>query len=368
VWRRLDSSWQSGVPAVSVGHCTAGLLALVTACMQAPRGPLDASRDGTPPGLDGTGADDIAPTDHGPIADAPDASADLGPPPPDVDADTAVDTGMDGATPDAGLDATSDLGMVAIGDAPPGFDAPPYEGYLRFLQLAQGIGTVRFIATVAPGFEGTEVEAVVPEGGSSGYVLTTPVPYFLNVIAAPGIAPGVWIDGHPATDTDGGLSDAAPSEIDAHIPRLTPFLYSDVYVRAGCTVVLAGSATGSADSMTDLRLWRVPDIPMRTGDPGIGLLRVVGAVPGGPAMDLGDDAGALATSVGYMDPTGLHRATSGLRDYTVRAATTGAVLRDDLAVRVAEGEPQTLYVWGLPGADGGPGIRGTVTRDLPPGR
>lgn len=244
-------------------------------------------------------------------------------------------------------------------------------GYLRFLNLSRGTGTVRFVAANQPGFTASTITAIVAEGGSSGYIQTSPVAYDVDAFPAAGQRPVVTTDGGTV---DGSVPSDAMVALATDVPDPNPVgtvaarLATDVYFRSGCTVVLAGTRGGSAADQTNVRLWRISDIPMRSGQAGVGLVRVVSAIVGSTAVAVDEGPTALAHDVSFLQPLGFRRVCAGLHGYTIHDEDTGTLLGSSLSVEVLDGHPHTLYVWGSTTDPVGLSAHVILTDDLPPGR
>lgn len=274
--------------------------------------------------------------------------------------EASMDAGMDVNVPDTGapMDA-ADGGDAGGRDASDGavsdIEMPlNLNGYIRFLNLSRGMGTVRFIARSAPGYVPSYIEATVLEGTSSGYIETLPVSYLVNAYPAPGATAGHITDGGMFPDgamlVDGALP---PSDVTADVPApdagvgITEQIQSDVYFRAGCTVILAGSETGTSAQQTNRRLWRISDIPMRVPGSEVGLVRVISAYVQGPPLDVDEMGGTrMARILNYFEPTGFRNLPGGMRVFEVRNNEDGAVLGRNLMGTVTNGYPHTLYLWG----------------------
>jgi hypothetical protein len=283
-----------------------------------------------------------------------------------VDAPEVAFPDVPDAPPDAALVDVEDTGPVSL------------TGFIRFLNLAPGAGTVRFLATSQPGFASSYIEAVVREGESSGYIPTLPVSYFIDVRGAPGASPTIVVDG--GLGDGGALLDGGPGgpmpdvtipdvdEFSDAGPRLADRIPGDVYFRSGCTVVFAGRTDGDPMRLQNRRLWRVTDVPMRTVDMANGLVRLISVIPEELPVDVEEGGTSVALNLYFFEPTGFRRVRAGDRAFTVRASEGGRVLATDLRGAVSPGEAHTLYVWGLAGLDAGGSLRAVLTRDNPPGR
>ncbi|MBI5515457.1 MAG: hypothetical protein HY909_16880 [Deltaproteobacteria bacterium] len=342
------------------------LLVVFQACAQRP--PAPPSDTGAADSLEATAdAPDAVDTPEEPRSDAPTQDAER----PGMDASDAPvpvdvppeDTGVDDGP--SGSDA-EDTGPVSL------------TGYIRFLNLAPGTGTVRFLATSQPGFVSSYIEAVVREGESSGYIPTLPVSYFIDVRGAPGATPVVVTDG--GLGDGGALLDGGPGgpmpdvlipDVDEFAdagPRLADRITGDVYFRSGCTVVFAGRPDGDPMRLNNRRLWRVTDVPMRTADTANGLVRLISVIPEDLPVDVSEGGTDVALNLYFFEPTGFRRVRAGARSFTVRASEGGRVLATDLRGTVTASEAHTLYVWGTGGMDAGASLRAVLTNDNPPGR
>jgi len=311
--------------------------------------------------------DDLAPTADTFEAGADDVALDLG---------DAAGEGMDAA-----LDA--DAARVDVGPDLPrpihcGLDVvrpamrAPYNGFLRFVNLARGVGTVRFMVRTLPLYRRGYLEAVVPEGASSGYLETLGVSYQVRVAAAPGAEPASLV----IESNDAGVVEGAPARPDvvlspcdagAEGDEIVEALCADVYFMAGCTVILTGSATGDRDAGTQLRLWSAIDLQRRTDDCDGGLVRVIPAYAGGPQLDVDlSDGTALARGAAYLERTALRAVRAGAANVEARGPDGGAPLGGAAPVTVVPGHPHSLYLWGDALNSARPGATATLLDDLPP--
>lgn len=278
--------------------------------------------------------------------------------------ETGMDAGMEASVPDTGapMDAVDASAPDVSDGATSDMEPLNLNGYIRFLNLSRGVGTVRFIARSAPGYVPSYIEATVLEGTSSGYIQTLPVSYLVNAYPAPGGMAGHITDGGMFPDgamlVDGALP---PSDVATDVPLpdagagITEQIQSDVYFRAGCTVILAGSATGTSAQQTNRRLWRISDIPMRVPGSDTGLVRVISAYVQGPPLDVDEMGGTrMARILNYFEPTGFRNLPGGMRVFEVRNNEDSTVLGRNLTGTVTNGYPHTLYLWGngsLPNRD-----------------
>ncbi len=284
--------------------------------------------------------------DAGDVSDANDADRHF-------DAGDAVDTSDVSAAIDAscGLDGGSSL------------PAGSASGFVRFLNLARGIGAVRFIARNQPLYRDSLAVAVVPEGASSGHIEMLAISYSVEVAPAGDAGASATV----ITPDDGGaLPDASTASChsDAGSPgTLTSPLCADVYLRAGCTIVLAGSLEGTTPE-TRLSLWSIPDIPARTGECATAGVRVMSAYAEAPPIDVDlDGFGAIARATGYHSPTGSRRVPSGVARFTVQSELDAGVER--FTATLNPSHMHTLFVWGdALGADRRPSA--LIVDDLPP--
>jgi len=297
--------------------------------------------------------------------------------------------GLD-ASPDASPDVSLDALMDASLDADAGFDAAPdvprpilcgldvvrppmrasYNGFLRFVNLARGVGTVRFMVRTLPLYRRGYAEAVVPEGETSGYLEALGVSYQVRVAPAPGAAPTSLV----IESDDGGLPGApdrpdvvlTPCDAGAEGDELTDALCADVYFMAGCTVVLSGSRLGDRDAGTHLRLWSATDLQRRTEDCDAGTVRVIPAYVHGPSLDVDlSDGTVLARGAAYLDRTALRAVRAGPATVEARGPDGGVFHGGPSPVAITPGHPHTLYVWGDARDPARPGAAAALLDDLP---
>jgi hypothetical protein len=247
----------------------------------------------------------------------------------------------------------------------------PYNGFLRLANFARGVGTVRFMVRTLPLYRRAYVEAVVPEGETSGYIETLGVSYQVRVAPAPDAAPTTLA----LEENDGGLPGAperpdvvlTPCDASAEGDELTEALCADVYFMAGCTVVLSGSPRGDRDAGTQLRLWSATDLQRRTDDCTTGTLRVIPAYVHGPPLDIDlSDGTALARNIAYLERSALRTVRAGPLEALLRRATEGALLSPPIRLDATPGHPHTLYLWGNAHDRTSPEPSGILLDDLPP--
>lgn len=310
--------------------------------------------------------DDLRPVDD--VAPADDRADDARGDAPEMDA--ALDA-------DAGADVGFDWGPDLPRPIHCGLDVvrPPmrasYNGFLRFVNLARGVGTVRFMVRTLPLYRRAYLEAVVPEGQSSGYLETLGVSYQVRVAAAPGAEPASLV----IESEDGGLPGApmrpdvvvSPCDAGAEGDEIADALCADVYFMAGCTVILSGSTRGERDAGTGLRLTAATDLQRRTDDCDGGLVRVIPAYVHGPALDVDlSDGTALARGTLYLERTAHRAVRAGAAGVEARGPDGGAPLGGPAPVTVVPGHPHTLYLWGDQRHPERPGATATLLDDLPP--
>lgn len=324
---------------------------------------------------------DVAAEPPPPVDDLPPAAdaADDGGPEADRDAASANEGGMDAAMDlSTDVDASVDLGPDLPRPIACGLDVvrppmrAPYNGFLRFVNLARGVGTVRFMVRTLPLYRRGYLEAAVPEGQSSGYLETLGVSYQVRVAAAPGAEPASLV----LESNDAGVVEGAPARPDvvlapcdagAEGDEIADAICADVYFMAGCTVILAGSTTGDRDAGTQLRLWSATDLSRRTEDCDGGLMRVIPAYAGGPLLDVDlSDGTALARAAAYLERSGQRAVRAGASGVEVRGPDGGAPLGGVAPVTVVPGHPHSLYLWGDALNSARPGATATLLDDLPP--
>jgi len=247
-----------------------------------------------------------------------------------------IDTGPD--APDATLDVAADAATDSVGDAPPDAlaDAARGVGWIRFVHVAPGVGTVRFVATNAPLYDFDRVEAVVDEGTTSAYVPALPVPHIVRVEQV-------------------GVADAGAIPI---------AFQTDVYNNAGCSVALLGTLDAPDGGDDALRIVRITDLPFRA-DAGQALLRAFHAVAGAPLMTFGADDASYWVGIPYSEITGLLETASGARTFQIDFADA-ALPGSPLTTTLADREAQSLFVYGRAYADGAVPLRVLRTNDIPP--
>ncbi len=304
-------------------------------------------------------------TTQTPDGRAPDAVVDVASERPDDVADAARDARDDLADATDAPDAMTPCTL----DIPPPDTAGPTYGYIRFANLARGVGTMRFVADSLPGFSPAHVEAVVPEGTSTEHIRTLPVAYEVHVSAAPGADAGYSADagaGDAGVLTDGPGSPATLCTADAGAGDLVPPICTDVYFIAGCTIVLAGSREGDVAQQRDRRLWRLSDVPARSNDCYAGRVRTLSWYAEGPALDVDGPDGPLARNAAYHETTGYRGAAAGPLRVTVRNNETGDPLGEHAAGVVAPGHSHTLHVWGDARNAASPGVSAILLDDVTP--
>jgi hypothetical protein len=285
------------------------------------------------------------PTDR-PATDGP---VDLAPR-EDAPADAVVDATADAvveATADAVVDAPADGSCILDAGSPDGGVAT---GFLRFANLTRGAGTLRFTARNLPMFREAFIEAVVPEGAASAQVPTLAVAYEIRVTPAPGEDAGIAVD--VSTSDAGILTDGAASPATActAMPatgEVVPPACTDVYVASSCTVVLAGSPTGSTALRQERRLWRFADLPTRGDDCATGRVRVVNWFANGPLLHADAEGGPpIARNAAYSEGTGARNVPAGPLRVALRSAESADVYGVLPAGAVLGAHTMTLHLWG----------------------
>ena len=297
-----------------------------------------------------------APADA-PDASAPDASA------PDVPAD------VDATVADAS-DDSFDVNTPCTRDVNAPDTSGPMYGYIRFANLSRGTGTLRFIATSLPMFAPARVEAVVPEGTATAHIQTLPVAYEVRVVRAAGADAGVDVEIGPADAgvlTDGAASPATACTADAGVGEVAPPICTDVYFFAGCTVVLAGSATGNVEQQRDRRLWRLSDTPENSNSCYYGRMRTMNWYAEGPALDVDTTRGErVARNAQYREISGAQPVLFGATSVAIRNAETGAALVTTAAGTVNPGHSHRLHLWGDANSTTNNGVSAIILDDVSP--
>ena len=234
--------------------------------------------------------------------------------------------------------------------------SPGPNGFVRFIHLARGVGPVRFVARNQPLYSPAHAEVVVPEGVSSAHVELLAVSYTVQAYPAGDAGVGAMVF---APDDAGTTScRGAPSP-----GALTPPLCADIYLEAGCTVVIAGSRGEPFGSPAGLQLWSLSDIAARTGDCDQSAARIVNAYGSGPPLDVDlDDGTPLARGALFREPTGSRRLRAGALRVTVRDADAGALATITGALTPSHGH--TLFLWG-DARDTATGLDGLLVDDIP---
>jgi hypothetical protein len=333
--------------------------ALAAGCAERPAPPpdrlvADVAAEAPPPALD-----DVAIAGDAAAVDGADALV-----------DAALDAPLEAETMDAGIDVPRPI-ACGLDASRPAMRAP-YNGFLRFVNLARGVGTVRFMVRTLPLYRRAYLEAVVPEGASSGYLETLGVSYQVRVAGAPGAEPtSLVIESNDAGVVEGAPArpdvTVAPCDAGAEGDEIADALCADVYFMAGCTVFLTGSITGDRDAGTQLRLVSATDLSRRSQDCDGGLVRVMPAYTNGPLLDVDlADGTPLARGAAYLERGGQRAVRAGAQTVEARGHDGGMPIAPAAPVGVTPGHPHTLYLWGDALNSARPGATATLLDDLPP--
>jgi hypothetical protein len=288
---------------------------------------------------------------------------------PDALVDATLDAPLDAEGMDAGIDVPRPI-ACGLDASRPAMRAP-YNGFLRFVNLARGVGTVRFMVRTLPLYRRGYLEAVVAEGASSGYLETLGVSYQVRVAGAPGAEPtSLVIESNDAGVVEGAPDrpdvTLAPCDAGAEGDEIADALCADVYFMAGCTVFLTGSLTGDRDAGTHLRLVSATDLTRRSADCDGGLVRVIPAYTNGPLLDVDlADGTALARGAAYLERSGQRAVRAGEQTVEARGHDGGVTVVPAASVGVTPGHPHTLYLWGDALNSARPGATATLLDDLP---
>ncbi len=267
--------------------------------------------------------------------------------------DASPDTAPD-ALPDASADALPDALPDASTDALPscdlGLDAPlaraTDRGFLRFVNLARGVGAVRFLARNQPLYVRAHAEAVVPEGASSPHLAAVPISYTVDVETAAdaGASHLVWSPDAgpiPPAATQSCLDPGATG-------TLARPLCADVYLGGSCTVVLTGTPSAG------LTLWRIADVVARGDDCESALVRAVNA--SAASVDVDAPGVPIARTLAPRELSGARRVSAGAVRVTVGDGDGGAAFAIEGALTATH--RHSVFV--------GDGARGLVLDDVPP--
>jgi hypothetical protein len=241
---------------------------------------------------------------------------------------------------------------------------PPYKGFLRLINLARGVGSVRFVVRAQPMYRPAYLEAVVPEGTSTGHVEMLAVNYAIRVVAA-GTSPAEVT----VIDTlDGGVVPPGTHyacDDPAMDGALTPTRCAGVYFGGGCTLVLIGSAHRDGSGPSTLRLWNLADLQARSDTCDESTVRLINAYSEGPNLDVETDSSMpLAAGLEYRAPTASRRVSSGTLRITARVSGSSTVLgRYALPLNASHGH--TLFLWGDAANTGAMGLDALVVDDIP---
>jgi hypothetical protein len=241
---------------------------------------------------------------------------------------------------------------------------PPYKGFLRLINLARGVGSVRFLVRSQPMYRPAYLEAVVPEGTSTGHVEMLAVNYAVRVVTA-GTSPA---DVTVIDTLDGGVVPAGTHyacDDPAMDGALTPTRCAGVYFGGGCTLVLMGSAHRDGSHPSTLRLWNLADLQARTDTCDESTVRLINAYSEGPTLDVEtDDTMPLAAGLEYRSPTASRRVSSATLRVTARASGSSTVLgRYALPLNASHGH--TLFLWGDATNVGAMGLDALIVDDIP---
>lgn len=278
-----------------------------------------------------TACSESAPPRDATVEDRP---RDAAPDAADLDAaDARDDVSPDAPAP---LDATDATDAMDATDAE---DAGPRQGWIRFVNIAPGAGTVRFVATNLPMYPPARVEFVVREGEASPYLLSP--------------AGDFYFDAYPADAPDGATTLVEQSN-------------GAVYFQTGCTVALVGRVGGDVREGTHRRLYRFPDLPVRIE--GTAPVRFIPAVSDVLFNDVLEGEALVVRRQQYVEATGFRRLTPGPHTFVLRDHESRAPVGGPVSVTVEDGPSQSLFLWGLAGGDAGSTLRALLLNDIPAGR
>ena len=240
----------------------------------------------------------------------------------------------------------------------------PCSENLKMIKQLTGLALVGLLAACSAPSSNAPTSAPMTEMVEEAVVAETSTLRFVHAAAAPSV--DVMANGAPLS-TNLGMgtfnADRLTVPAGAHTLTVTPHGTMDAVVTADVsldaseayTVIVIGDASSSIRATMPTALVLTNDVP--TPDAGQARVRFVHAVPGGPAVNIGTEAGrGFATGVNYTDVSNAYAIAAGQHTINVTAGDASVL---SAPVGFAEGRLYTIIV--RPDADG---VGATVINEM----